>query len=421
MLKLKLFIIGVFICSLLVALTYGQLNIEIPLYLKVIFIYLIFTTLYSHLKTIVKTGNVNIDYSISYGFSLVLFTGPIGLFIFEIINRFYIYFYRKKTGIADEDEFLHTFYNIGAPTLLNSIGYYIFYILYPYIESVLFGFWILVIGIVILIDILSSLLLLSVFRIAGNLDPEQDTLKFIRARSFIDILKKAISNGLLYLFLLEQRWDVLIALFILNYLVSRSAVLQSQSIQHKIERDQFEQMAYTDFLTNVPNRTYMNKVMKELDHSGEKLGIVVTDIDTFKQINDTYNHSVGDFIIKHFADTLQNQLGKDDYLFRSGGEEFTMILRHKSFIRCQDMLLQLQQNIEASTVDAEFKTKQIQVPYTASFGLYYYKSTEQTEIKRSYVHADDLLLEAKKEGKNRVVALNGMLSCGKVKNPLPKV
>lgn len=103
MFRLKVFIISIFIISLIVAIASGPINIEIPFYLQVFFVYLLFTTLYSHLKTIVKTGNVNVDYSISYALSFILFAGPLGLFIFEIVNRFYVYFYRKKVGTADED------------------------------------------------------------------------------------------------------------------------------------------------------------------------------------------------------------------------------------------------------------------------------------------------------------------------------
>ncbi|MFA1822100.1 hypothetical protein ACDX78_18260 [Virgibacillus oceani] len=49
--------------------------------------------------------------------------------------------------------------------------------------------------------------------------------------------KTAFSNGLLFIFLLEQRWEMLVALFLLNYLVSRSFLVKSKSAQHKMERD----------------------------------------------------------------------------------------------------------------------------------------------------------------------------------------
>lgn len=405
--RLKFYIIAIFALSLAIAIFSGPIKIDITLYAKLLVIYLLFTTLYSHLKTIVKTGRVNVDYSISYGLSFGLFAGPLGLFLFEVINRFYVYLYRKKTDTADEDEFLHTFYNIGAPTILHSLGFYLYYALIPYFENLaFFGYWLLLILIVFLIDFLSSLLLLVVFYIVGDIKNKQDSIEFIKGRSTLESLQKAISNGLLFVFIIETQWELMVALFILNYIFSRSALLKSQSMQHKIERDRFEQMAYTDFLTKVHNRTYMNKVMKELNRSGEELGMVVCDIDTFKRVNDTYNHSVGDVVIQNFASVLKRFLGKDDYLFRSGGEEFTMIFRNRSYTECKNLVDAIQNKIQHAETQTDFRGQIISIKCTASFGLYYFKALENTDIKRGYVQADDLLYIAKGQGKNQVVSKN---------------
>ncbi|MFD1606283.1 GGDEF domain-containing protein [Oceanobacillus luteolus] len=409
--RLNAYILFIFFMALGVALLSGPIEIDITLYAQLLIIYLLFTTLYSHLQTIVKTGRVNIDYSISYGLSFGLVAGPFGLFLFELINRFYVFLYREKTDTADKDEFLHTFYNVGAPTLLHSLGFYLYYWLLPYFEAIpLFGFWILIILIVFLIDTLSSILLLGVFHIVGDIKTWQDRINFIQARSKSESLQKAISNGLLFIFIMEGRWGLMFALFVLNYIFSRSAVLKSQSIQHKIERDRFEQMAYTDFLTKVHNRTYMNKVMRELNQSGEQLGIVVCDIDDFKRINDTYNHTVGDHVIHHFATRLKSFLSKEDYLFRSGGEEFTIILRKRNYNACKALVDNIQEEIQKLKVKSEYRSKEISVSCTASFGMYYFIAEGDTDIKQGYIHADDLLNKAKSFGKNQVISKNGMFN-----------
>uniref|UniRef100_UPI0030185CEC GGDEF domain-containing protein n=1 Tax=Oceanobacillus massiliensis TaxID=1465765 RepID=UPI0030185CEC len=314
----------------------------------------------------------------------------------------------KKLARLMKMELLHTFYNIGGPALLNAFGYLIFYSLIPYVEEIPFGFWGLIIAIVTLTDFLSSLLLLTIFHFAGNINTGQDAWDFIRARSFMDTLKRGISNGLLYVFLMEGQWELLIALFVLNYLVSRSGILQSKSIQHKIERDRFEHMAYTDFLTKIYNRTYMNKIMNELNHSAEKIGIIVTDIDTFKRVNDKYNHAVGDAVIQSFATTLDRLLGEEDYLFRSGGEEFTIFLRKKSYSECTELVQRLQQEVERAPAHCEFRSKTIKISYTASFGLYYFQCNPGNDIKSAYIHADDLLFKAKNQGKNQASVKNGI-------------
>lgn len=407
--RLKAYILFVFFVSFGIAIFSGPIHIDITLYTQLLVIYLLFTIFYSHLKTIVKTGRVNIDYSVSYGLSFGLAAGPLGLFLFEVINRFYVFLYRKKTDTADEDEFLHTFYNIGAPTILHSLGFYLYYWLFPYFDQIpLFGFWILLILIVFLIDMLSSVLLLGVFYSMGDMQTRVDSINFIKARSKADSLQKAISNGLLFIFITEGRWELMLALFLLNYLSSRAAVLKSQSIQHKMERDRFEQMAYTDFLTKLHNRTYMNKVMNELNGSDETIGIAVCDIDNFKQINDTYNHTVGDYVIHHVAKRLKSLLGENDFLFRSGGEEFTIILRNRSFSECEALIKTIQHEIEQLQIVTKYRSKEIFISCTASFGMYYFTTLEKIDIKQGYVQADDLLYKAKGLGKNQVISKNGI-------------
>src|SRR5699024_8160657 len=140
--RLKLYIFVIFLISFAVAVLSGPIQMEMTSYAQLFIIFLLFTTLYSHLKTIVKTGQVNVDYSISYSLSFGLVAGPLGIFLFEITNRFYVLLYRKHTDTADKDEILHTFYNIGAPTILHSLGFFVYYTFIPFFELIpFFGFW----------------------------------------------------------------------------------------------------------------------------------------------------------------------------------------------------------------------------------------------------------------------------------------
>ncbi|RKQ33468.1 GGDEF domain-containing protein [Oceanobacillus halophilus] len=406
--RLKVFIIGLFVASVVIAIVSGPIQVDTSLYIKTLVIYLTFTFLYSHLNTIFKKGNVTLEYGISYGLSIAMFTGPLGVFIYELIIRFYTYFQRKHTNTADEDEFLHTFYNIGAFALNHAIAFYLFHSLIPYFGNNTIGYWALIVILVVLINFLSDIYLSIVLHSIGEIKTLKDVFDFMIQRNVSDTLKKAVSNGLLYVFLIEQRWDLLFALFVLNYLVSRSFMVKSQSIQHKMERDRYEQMAYTDFLSKAHNRAYMNKIMNELNQSGEYLSIVVSDIDSFKRVNDTYNHTVGDQVIQSFANVMKSYLNKDDYLFRSGGEEFTLILRHRTYDESVALVKDIKQGIENNSVQAEYQSKRISISCTASFGLYYFRATESINIKDAYSIADDLLIKAKYHGKNKVFKKNGV-------------
>ncbi|MCS0825503.1 diguanylate cyclase [Cytobacillus firmus] len=398
----RIFMVSLFIVSLFTALISDGIIVESSSYIKALFIYLLFSCLYHHLRIISRNGNTSIDYGINYSLSIGLFTGPLGLFIFEVIYRFSVYLYKKQTKTDDPDEFFHTFYNIGSFVMSNSIAFYLFNLLYPLFQDAAFGFWIIMLILITVTSMLSDIFLVTVFKLTGDIKTKQEAIDFIKTRSVLDMGKIAFTNGLLLLFLNEGKWEMLISLFILNYLVSRSFLSKSQMLQNKIERDKFEQMAYTDFLTGVFNRAYMDKKMTELNQSAEHIAIVVADIDKFKRINDSYNHAVGDQAIRHFADSLKSYLSKDDYLFRSGGEEFTIIMRFRSYEECLNLAQKIRKGIENNTFHADFKDQSISLSYTASFGLFYYKVNKLLSIEKAYVYADQLLLQSKDMGKNRL-------------------
>lgn len=171
-------------------------------------------------------------------------------------------------------------------------------------------------------------------------------------------------------------------------------------------------MAYTDFLTGVHNRAYMDKTIAKLNGTGEWIGVVVADIDNFKSINDTYNHAVGDEVIRHFASTLKQFLKEGDFLFRSGGEEFTMFLRHRTFEESVRLVEEIREAVRRSTVLVDYMAAKRPIAYTSSFGLYFCQAEGTMSIEKAYIYADHLLLRSKESGKNKVSAQCGELRDG---------
>lgn len=407
MLKARLYDFTLFFTAVAVAFGLGAFTIDQNVFFIALFIYWLFSTLYNHLRITAQNGTLKFDYGISYSLSFGIFAGPIGLFIFETIFRFTVYFSRKSSKTADEDEFWDTFYNVGAHVLIYSIGYFLFQLGYPLFETIPFGFWILMCILAVTTTLISYTFLSTAFYILGEIKSLQQAIKFYKeSNNWLDLGKTAFTNGLLLLLLEEQQWEMVVGLFILNYLVSRSFHSKSQSIQNKIERDKFEQMAYTDFLTGIPNRAFMDKKMSELNQAGERVAIVVADIDKFKHINDSYNHAVGDRVIQHFANTLKSCLSDNDYVFRSGGEEFTMILRNKTFSQNIDLVERIRYAIETGSVEVDYQAEKHAVSITSSFGLYYFKVNQYTSMEKGYIYADQLLLQSKELGKNKVTSKN---------------
>lgn len=401
--RARIFDLFLFASSLAVAFSANQSTDLNRIYILAMLLYWVFSSFYFQLRIVTRSGNSTIDYAISYTSSFGIFAGPLGTLIFEVLYRFTVYFYKKKTKTGDPGELLDTFYNIGSFTLGGSAAYYVYTLLHPFAQTIPGGYWLLFLLVVCVTTLLSSSFLVITFALSGDIKTRKEAFQLLfKSRNLLDFSKVALTNALLLRLLQMGKWEMLIALFLLNYIVSLSFYSKSQSAQHKFERDQFEQMAYHDFLTGVYNRAHMDKIMNELDQSGEILGIVVADIDQFKRINDNYNHAVGDRVIIHFADSLKCRMQADDILFRSGGEEFTMILRSKSFEHCYAQIQDILSNINEQQVTAEYEGQTISVPYSASFGLYYFKADQRAAVEKAYIQADQLLLASKKLGRNRL-------------------
>lgn len=95
-------------------------------------------------------------------------------------------------------------------------------------------------------------------------------------------------------------------------------------------REKLHQLAHTDMLTGLPNRTdFYNRLplaLQQVRQSGEHLAVLFIDLDNFKPINDTYGHETGDKLLQQAATRLQDELRHSDFIARFGGDEFTAIL-----------------------------------------------------------------------------------------------
>jgi diguanylate cyclase (GGDEF)-like protein len=408
--KYKIFDVFLFVVSIAVGLSFAPLGVDFDKYIVMFCIYLFFSFIYSNYRLSLGNGTATYDYGISYSQSFALFAGPFGLLIFEIFYRFSVYFKRKINKTADADEFTDTFFNIGSFVIYNTVAYLFFMSLYPYFQTVPFGYSILFLLAAAIIFVLSNSLLLFSLYLSGNVHSWNDVIVFLKSKSMLDIIaKNALTNGLLYYFVMEDQWEMLIVLFALNYVVSRSFLSKQENAQNEIERDYFKEMAYTDFMTGLSNRAMMDKKMSEINGSNELLGIVVLDIDKFKRINDNYNHAIGDRVIQHFAKMLKSSVRRNDQVFRSGGEEFTLFLRDRTYAECIECLEKLRTKVSEQPAEVDYNGEMTQISYTVSIGLYYNAMIEELPMERAYIYADQLLLEAKGRGRNRLVVKNGLL------------
>jgi diguanylate cyclase (GGDEF)-like protein len=166
---------------------------------------------------------------------------------------------------------------------------------------------------------------------------------------------------------------------------------------HKLYLDHSER-SVTDALTNIGNRLKLDNELKaamnHFHNSGQPFGLVMIDIDHFKNINDQFGHQIGDIVLQQFAKLLVEHSRSNDVVGRWGGEEFMIIYLSTNLEGAYQHAEKLRKIIE----DSEFREiKKI----TASFGVA--QSTHGVALDELLHCADLALYTAKKEGRNRTV------------------
>jgi diguanylate cyclase (GGDEF)-like protein len=152
-----------------------------------------------------------------------------------------------------------------------------------------------------------------------------------------------------------------------------------------------------DPLTGLLNRRAFFPLLKKFLAFAKRhqlpLSCIMTDIDHFKAVNDTYGHEMGDTVLKKFARLLKNSTRQEDILGRFGGEEFVLILPNTPGGAALETAERMRKNLE------RMKFKGLKGSVTASFGIAERRSgdDEKSIVKR----ADDALYVAKGGGRNR--------------------
>lgn len=163
---------------------------------------------------------------------------------------------------------------------------------------------------------------------------------------------------------------------------------------------ELEQLALLDSLTQLANRTFIEREMLALFEEHKRLtipfGILFMDIDHFKRVNDTFGHDTGDDVLRYVAQTLIANSRPFDLYGRWGGEEFVGIIRNVS----TDALNQLGERLRALIEQSYIVMEEAKIQITISIGATVVKEqdTFETLVKR----ADTLLYKSKHMGRNRL-------------------
>ncbi|MGD0913282.1 MAG: sensor domain-containing diguanylate cyclase [Terracidiphilus sp.] len=134
-----------------------------------------------------------------------------------------------------------------------------------------------------------------------------------------------------------------------------SDITSKKNIERRAQ--DLETEAYLDPLTLLSNRRHitmaMTHVLQEMDEFGTRAGLLVVDIDHFKDVNDQFGHSVGDQVLKTVAETLTHALRPPDLLGRWGGDEFLVLARGTDIESLKKIAERCRKMVEASSVLAD--------------------------------------------------------------------
>ncbi len=166
-------------------------------------------------------------------------------------------------------------------------------------------------------------------------------------------------------------------------------------------------MALTDSLTGLYNRRYLEvhleKLIENNAKSNKAMGVIMMDIDHFKNVNDTHGHNVGDEILKVFAERIKDNLRSFDLVARLGGEEFVAILPDVLPERAYLIAERLRKSIADIPIKCSAKGGELQI--TTSIGGAVINNGGHS-IPAILERADKCLYEAKHSGRNCTVFEN---------------
>lgn len=191
--------------------------------------------------------------------------------------------------------------------------------------------------------------------------------------------------------------------FLMCFVFSMLFTLDVRYMQNQLvkENTTLDEIASRDPLTNLLNRrsmeNHLNRVMEHARRTGEQFSVIMSDIDDFKKVNDTYGHDCGDKVLIAVSEAILSQMRSEDYLCRWGGEEFLLLI-HANGECSAKTAERIRNTISEIRVADNDDTVSITMTFGVSSYIPGYSMNKLIQI------ADENLYKGKKNGKNQVVS-----------------
>ncbi len=190
----------------------------------------------------------------------------------------------------------------------------------------------------------------------------------------------------------------------IDEIIQANADMQTQ-LDHAQQRiaqqsqliEQASQQARTDALTGLANRRALDEFLSNCLSTAtedELLGLLLMDIDHFKNFNDSFGHTTGDAVLASFARSITKCCGQECYAARFGGEEFAVVLNASSPTALAEKAAAIRRYVSEQIISYE----DLQLKITASAGVC--MLLPEDEIQAAYERADEGLYQSKKAGRD---------------------
>ena len=221
------------------------------------------------------------------------------------------------------------------------------------------------------------------------------------------------TNFLFTITILTSLIFIFIIVFTINTIYSReiNIIKLNNTLEKKVNKRTKElsdvnkklvEIATKDYLTNISNRRHFFEIGLKSFHIAKRedstLSIICIDIDLFKNINDTYGHSIGDEILKFISKNMSKYIRRADILARTGGEEFTILLNNTS----EENAYIFAEKIRSEIANLNYINNDIKIQITISLGISQLMQ-EDEDLDSIIIRADKALYEAKNTGRNKSI------------------
>lgn len=223
----------------------------------------------------------------------------------------------------------------------------------------------------------------------------------------------------------QRLWALLVAVLVLGSLLLGRMIRRARTVNNQlaVANASLAEQTAVDPLTGAYNRRHCQTLMTSLPGSVAKrresdrdrppvTGLMMLDVDFFKQVNDTYGHAAGDAVLVALVDRLRTLLRQEDVVARWGGEEFLLLLPHTPPEQLPAIARRVLQII--GEIAVVFETRSI--PVTVSVGATCFPMFDGQTWETSLGIADDLMYQSKAGGRNRATCLIGISERGRHEN-----